>query len=101
MRIIKYETFWAMVDAIDLYIGDEFTRRKYKGIMGDVFHFPRLRFEYNANPTIAINAMILLHWQQDGDLMACIRPNEWVRVNSETSLESILAIVKSKYKPRG
>lgn len=97
MRIIGYEKFWEMVDAIDEYIDGNLSRARYRGLMGDVFHYPRIRHEWLDAPTVAIKAIILLHYQQD-DVIVYVRPNERIRINRSTSLESILAIMKSKYK---
>ena len=100
MRVIGYTKFWEMVDAIDEYIDGNFSRAKYRGLMGDVFHYPRIRHEWLARPVVAIKAIILLKYQSEGDVMVSIRPKEWLRVNKGTSLESILAMVKSRYKAK-
>lgn len=97
MRVIGYTKFWEMVDAIDEYIDGNFSRAKYRGLMGDVFHYPRIRHEWLARPVVAIKAIILMRYQQD-DVIVYVRPNECIRVNKSTTLESILAIIKSKYK---
>lgn len=97
MRIIRYAQFWEMVDAIDEYIDGDFSRAKYRGLMGDDFHYARIKVEWNARPVVAIKAIILMRWQEDG-VKVCMRPNEWLVIRSNTSLESILAMVKSKYK---
>lgn len=97
MRTIGYTTFWEMVDAIDEYIDGDLSRATYRGLMGDEFHYPRIKAEWKRNPTTAIKAMILLRWQQEDDILVCIRPKEWLRINTSTSLESIMAMVKSRY----
>ena len=99
MRTIGYEVFWSMVDAIDEYIDGNFTRAKYKGLMGDEFHYARIKVEWNERPIVAIKAIILLRYQDEfGRLLVSMKPKEWMVVGSNTSLESILAMVKSRYK---
>lgn len=99
MRVIGYEKFWSMVDAIDEYIGGTLSRDKYKGLMGDEFHYARIRSEWVARPVVAIKAIILLRYQEEfGRLLVCMKPKEWMVIGSNTSLESILAMVKSRYK---
>lgn len=99
MRVISFELFWSMVDAIDLYIGGNLSRAKYVGLIGDEFHYPRIRSEWDMSPTTAIKAMILMRYQGEG-VKVCIRPKEWIVIRSSTSLESILAMVKSRYKAK-
>lgn len=100
MRIIRYAQFWEMVDAIDEYIDGNFSRAKYRGLMGDVHHYPRIRREWIERPVIAIKAIILMRYQED-EVIAYMRPNECVRINKHTPMESILAMVKSRYKGKG
>lgn len=97
MKILNYTTFWEMVDAIDEYIDGDLSRTTYRGLMGDEFHYPRIKAEWKRNPTTAIKAMILMRYQVEG-VKACIRPKEWLVIRSSTSLESILAMVKSRCK---
>ena len=97
MKILNYEIFWSMVDAVDEYIGDSFTKHKYVGLLGYSIHYPRLYNEYKYSPTMAIQAIILMKYQEDGDVLVCMRPKEWTRINKGASLETILAMVKSKW----
>lgn len=97
MKVISYSVFWSMVDAIDEYIGSDLSRARYRGLMGDEFHYPRIKAEWNARPVVAIKAMILMRYQGEG-VKVCMRPNEWLVIRSGTSLESIMAMVKSRYK---
>lgn len=99
MRVIRYNVFWDMVDAIDIYIGSCFTRCKLQGLLGTDTYFMRLKHEWEISPVIAIKTIILVKFRED-DALVNINPMEWVRINKGTSLESILAIIKSKYKGR-
>lgn len=94
MLHLSYEQFYALVDGVDEFIGDVLTRRKYCSLLGDISHCRRIKKEYKDNPTVAIMAIIILHYQGDG-IVINIAPDVTIRINSGTSLESILAMVKS------
>lgn len=90
----SYNQFYALVDGVDEFIGDVLTRRKYCGLLGNIFHCRRIKKEYKENPTIAIMAIIIMHYQRD-DLIIDITPKVTIRINRGASLESILATIKS------
>lgn len=94
MLHFSYSQLYALVDAIDEYIGDCLTRKKYCGLLGDIFHYRRIKKEYKENPTIAIMAIIIMRYQRD-DLIIDITPKVTIRINRGASLESILATIKS------
>ena len=90
----SYNQFYALVDGVDEFIGGVLTRRKYCNLLGDIFHYRRIKKEYKDNPTIAIMAIIILHYQHD-DVIIEVVPKVTIRINRGTSLESILATIKS------
>lgn len=99
MLRLSYNQFYSLVDGIDEYIGDGLTRRKFRGLLGDISHYRRIKKEYNENPLIAIMAIIGLKYQAGG-LIADITPRATVKIAKGTTLESMLALLKSyKYKP--
>lgn len=94
MLHFSYSQLYAFVDGVDEYIGDCLTRKKYCGLLGDIFHYRRIKKEYKENPTIAIMAIIIMRYQRD-DLIIDITPKVTIRINRGASLESILATIKS------
>ena len=94
MLHLSYSQLYSFVDGIDEFIGDVLTRRKYCGLLGDIFYYRRIKKEYKENPTIAIMAIIIMRYQRD-DLIIDITPKVTIRINRGTSLESILAMIKS------
>lgn len=94
MLHLSYDQIYSLIDAIDEYIGDCFTRRKFCGLLGDISHFRRLRKEYKEGPVVALMAIVALRYQKE-DLLIDICPRITVRINRGASLESILATIKS------
>lgn len=94
MLHFSYSQLSALVDAIDEYIGDCLTRKKYCGLLGDIVHYRRIKKEYQDNPLVAIIAIISMKYQAR-DIIAEISPRCSVRISKGTTLESMLAIIKS------
>lgn len=94
MLYFSYNQFYALVDGVDEFIGDVLTRRKYCNLLGDIFHYRRIKKEYQDNPTIAIMAIIIMRYQHDNVIIEVV-PKVTIRINRGTSLESILSIIKS------
>lgn len=94
MLHLSYSQLYSFVDGIDEFIGEHLSRKKYTALLGDISHYRRLHKEYKSNPLVAIIAIVVLKYQEQG-LVMDIAPDVTIKIGQGTSLESILAMIKS------
>lgn len=94
MLHLSYSQLYSFVDGIDEFIGEHLSRKKYTALLGDISHYRRLHKEYKSNPLVAIIAIVVLKYQERG-LVMDITPDVTIKIGRGTSLESILAMIKS------